>query len=1095
MKIKIPARYGINTSVLRNPVVQIIQRGRDVFGSLIKWSGDDGKGHAFIPDGCSTPEFYLLTKRPKGPVKIQARNILIFEYVEGSESDQLDLSSLRWFDEQSAHARDLSLIERDSVIASWRGAFQYIEAFDSPPVVGLRRPQLGALHAIQAHWSVSEDVATVVMPTGTGKTETMLAMTILAQASRVLVVVPTDALRTQLAEKFWTLGVLKSEGSKILSEHAKFPVVGMLLHTPKNAGEAAQFAEPCNIVITTSSIAARCDEAVRKKLAGIFPYVYIDEAHHAEAPTWKAFKSEFFNSRVVQFTATPFREDEKYIDGKIVFRYPLAKAQTEGYFRPISFCSVVEFDPKRSDEAIAAKAVEILRADLTGKHILMARTKDIHRAAFVYKIYEAYPEFNPVILHSQVLGTERIDAKRKLFSGESRIVICVDMLGEGFDLPELKIAAFHDIRKSLAVTLQLAGRFTRSRSDLGNATFIANTADISVREELQKLYSQDPDWNKLLPPMSDGAIDEQVSHQEYIEGFTQLDGEFSLREIRPAASTVIYKTKCARWSPHAFKDGLHGADSYDEVHVSINERENMLVAVVGRSSITAWCDLASVRDWTWSLFVILWDEEQKLLFIHGSSNQSEFKSLAIAVAGQDVELIRGANLFRCFDGFTRLMLTSVGLSEQLGRQVRYTARMGGDVGTGMTDAQKRFSGKALLFGAGYERGAKATIGASKKGRVWSFQRRDLHSFAAWCKLVGNKILDDTIDPNEVLKGTLEPILIDTPPEVVPILADWPEELYGNLESAFGCYFDDETLVPMHLLSIDLYQSENPGKLKFSIFCEDDCSNFELQLFKKDDQSDYKVSHSGGSKLSVSYRGRKMSAQNFFDIYPPVFWFADGSYLDGNHFVQLKASFPPYDKEKIKFWDWSGIDITKESQHVEKRIDSVQRRVIDNLLIDQTWEVIIDDDDAGEAADIVAIRQIEAENSIEIEVCFYHCKFSNERKAGARVDDLYVVCGQAQKSIGWLYNNDKKTDLFQHLLKRDPRRKDNVDYSRFERGDRILLTKFKEMSRVRKVNLKVYIVQPGVKKSKVSSSQLEILAATENYLMETCKVPFCLIASE
>jgi hypothetical protein len=55
-------------------------------------------------------------------------------------------------------------------------------------------------------------------------------------------------------------------------------------------------------------------------------------------------------------------------------------------------------------------------------------------------------------------------------------VICVDMLGEGFDLPELKIAAFHDIRKSLAVTLQLAGRFTRFRPDLGEATFIANIA-------------------------------------------------------------------------------------------------------------------------------------------------------------------------------------------------------------------------------------------------------------------------------------------------------------------------------------------------------------------------------------------------------------------------------------------------------------------------------------------------------------------------------------------------------------------------------------------------------------------------------------------
>jgi superfamily II DNA or RNA helicase len=37
---------------------------------------------------------------------------------------------------------------------------------------------------------------------------------------------------------------------------------------------------------------------------------------------------------------------------------------------------------------------------------------------------------------------------------KTRIVIRVDMLGEGFDLPELKIAALPDVHESLAVTLQ-----------------------------------------------------------------------------------------------------------------------------------------------------------------------------------------------------------------------------------------------------------------------------------------------------------------------------------------------------------------------------------------------------------------------------------------------------------------------------------------------------------------------------------------------------------------------------------------------------------------------------------------------------------------
>jgi superfamily II DNA or RNA helicase len=47
------------------------------------------------------------------------------------------------------------------------------------------------------------------MPTGTGKTETMLAILVCAQLRRVLVIVPTSALRDQLTEKFLTLDMLQ----------------------------------------------------------------------------------------------------------------------------------------------------------------------------------------------------------------------------------------------------------------------------------------------------------------------------------------------------------------------------------------------------------------------------------------------------------------------------------------------------------------------------------------------------------------------------------------------------------------------------------------------------------------------------------------------------------------------------------------------------------------------------------------------------------------------------------------------------------------------------------------------------------------------
>ncbi len=97
----------------------------------------------------------------------------------------------------------------------------------------------------------------------------------------------------------------------------------------------------------------------------------------------------------------------------------------------------------------------------------MARVENVARAKEVFELYRQYPEFNPVQLHTGIKSVRQRELiRQKIVSKEARIIVCVDMLGEGFDLPELKIAAFHDIRKTLAVTLQLAGRFTRARPDL-----------------------------------------------------------------------------------------------------------------------------------------------------------------------------------------------------------------------------------------------------------------------------------------------------------------------------------------------------------------------------------------------------------------------------------------------------------------------------------------------------------------------------------------------------------------------------------------------------------------------------------------------------
>ena len=337
------------------------------------------------------------------------------------------------------------------------------------------------------------------------------------------------------------------------------------------------------------------------------------------------------------------------------------------------------------------------------------------------------------------------------------------MLGEGFDLPELKIAAFHDIRKSLAVTLQLAGRFTRARADLGDATFIANTADVNVQDELRKLYSQDPDWNDLLPELNDALIGEQLSLQEFLGGFSELTEEIPIRALRPATSAVVYRTTCADWVPEAFRKGVPALGNCYQVHHAINRATHTLVAVTVRRGSLDWSDIDSLFTWHWDLYVVVWSPEQKLLFINSSSNASDYRKLAEAVSGDTASIIRGDQVFRTLAGIKRLKLQNVGLTEQLGRNIRYTGRMGADIEPALPGIVRQRARKSVLAGSGYETGEVVTIGASRKGRIWSHRRVRLDQLVTWCKHVGSKLIDDGIDPEEVLRGTLEPRVVSERP--------------------------------------------------------------------------------------------------------------------------------------------------------------------------------------------------------------------------------------------------------------------------------------------------------------------------------------------
>lgn len=1093
MKLLLPATFNVNKKVACGIVQWMAENAKTALGQVFKYTSENGSWLKFTADDSPERTIHLFRSKPSGIAFAPEDRVLVSSTFPAEPVAFLDASRTEWQQAADVGEHQSGESETVQVLESWRGAFHYVDEYSvAGGMIGLRRPQIGALHAIHAHWAVSNDVATVVMPTGTGKTETMLATAISAQCKKILVIVPTDALRTQIAEKFSTLGVLKMNGSVILDDKAHRPIVGTLTSRPKSEEAVDEMFNQCNVVVTTSSLASGCRPEVTKRIAEHCSHLFIDEAHHAEAPTWRNFKLHFSTKRVLQFTATPFREDDKRIDGKIIFVYPLRLAQKEGYFQKIRFSPVSEFSQGKADKSIAEQVVKEIISDTTGKHVAMARVSSIDRAEEVIKIYREIGQFNPIVLHSKITPKERALGKEKLQSGSSRIVVCVDMLGEGFDMPELKIAAFHDLRKSLAVTLQLAGRFTRTRADLGAPVFIANTASIDLSEELERLYTQDPDWNQLLPELSESAIAEELGAQDFMAGFSGNLGGIPVKELNPSASTVVYRTTCANWTPKRFKLG-RSAGRFDQLSHAINDKDCTLVVITASRKPVPWTDVAVVQDYAWDMYLAYWDRELQLLFIHGSNNNGEFKDLAKSLCGNDVSIVVDPVVYRVFHGIKRMLLINVGLDEHFGRQVKYTGRMGADVGSRLSASTKRGAKKAVLGAIGYEMGERISFGAAKRGRVWSAQRLRVDTFATWCKHIGAKINDDTIDPDEVLKGTLIPKQVSSRPFVFPIGVEWPALILDAVESMTTLMWPT-TNDKVTDVGIEMLNPTKDGELDIRVFSEKDSITVRLEIFQEGSSSDFRFSYVGPGSATIKRAG-DFDLCEFLTQNPPTIWFANGSSLEGNLLVEVPTSVNRYPIEKLQVIDWAGVNIKSESQKPEKRPDSIQYRLIEELRKKNSYQIIFDDDDAGEAADVVTMRLDDPLNPRVLHIEFYHCKFSVGDKPGGRVDDLYVVCGQAQRSIVWLHNRDRKKDLFDHLLKREARRLDRGKSSRFEVGDEAGLIRYRDLSKRLEVKLAVFAVQPGVSRALVSESQLTLLAVVENFLAETYQLEFTLICHD
>lgn len=984
----------------------------------------------------------------------------------------------------------------EKVLRAWTNKFDFRTEDEAANLPGLRTPQIGALHAISAHFAVGKDfdAATVVLPTGTGKTETMLATLVYRQLPKALVLVPSDALRSQISKKFISLGVLPD--AKVVRQEIARPRVAVISTGVKTVDEARELIANANVIVALPNSLRASDAAAIDYLVNACTDLIVDEAHHVTADTWASVREQFDGKRIIQFTATPFRRDKERIDGKIIFNYKLGDAQEAGYYRPINLRTIEEYgEDDTRDRAIAAAAIAALQHDrdtLGLDHLLMARTRTKERAEDIARIYqELAPDLNPVVVYS---GTGRTapnrDALDQLLdrsASGSRAVICVDMLGEGFDLPNLKVAALHDTHKSLAITLQFIGRFTRKGDPgkIGEATVVTNVADPDAEKKLADLYAEGADWDLIIKRLSEERVEQELRLQDVVYGLKsegKLHEQLSLWNLRPALSAQFFRTKCTDWQPLEYQSILpRGAESW----YAFSEQDTVLIAVVCRSGEVAWGNYQNVLDTIYDLLILRWDKASGVLCLYASDyNALRSEKMAQTVTDETTELVSGTPIFNILNNVELPLVKSLG-SSRVGA-ISFTSYFGPNVTEGLHSIEKAESSLNNIACLGYENGDRVLWGGTqRRGKIWQQKAGTISEWIAWTKSTWAKVTTDRGLSRNITEDFLRPERIDKPYPSHPIAVQWGEQAQMRYNDRQFIVFG---LKEVALFAVDLEVGgvDADGSIRIRIVSDHAASEYRLTI-GDNLPGGYRHDHVDGP--IIQFRKNKEPAvplEEYLQKDPFLIRYVDGTYSYNCYHIPAALNAGVYDKDKLEAWDWTGIPLNKESMHKTVDKDTIQYRSFKQL--EAEYEVIFNDDGCGEAGDLVCLKDVD---DTKIILCLVHCKGAHQGRISQDIRNFYTVCGQAQKSITskhaglpTLYNDLKRR---QETWAREGK-------TRFLKGDMKKLSYFKEKARRATLEFEVVLVQPGASIASVTDDGLRLLATTELYLQKTTQARMRVIIS-
>ena len=374
--------------------------------------------------------------------------------------------------------------------------------------VGLREPQREGYDRIANHFRASSEAAYVMLPVGCGKTGLMGITPFGVTDGRVLIVTPNLTIRKTVVDE---LDV--SDPNNFYAKRGVFvPTDGPFISVLKSGANIHDCDNAHIVVANIQQFARKSNRWYEQLDPTYFRMILVDEGHHNVAESWRRMFEYFVDAKVVSYTGTPARADGRMVEGVKVYSFGYQRSMMMGFISPIDAVYVVPGELKFTiegqertlslDEVMQEREEDrfsrgVALSEECNRHIVQAslhRLREVRRHGSPRQIIACacsirhaesvkalYVEsgLKAEVLHSKLPKEKRESVEHALRLGVLDVVVQVQILGEGYSLNTLSVAAVFRPYRSLAPYIQFVGRILRLAepkvpSSPGNKVFLVS---------------------------------------------------------------------------------------------------------------------------------------------------------------------------------------------------------------------------------------------------------------------------------------------------------------------------------------------------------------------------------------------------------------------------------------------------------------------------------------------------------------------------------------------------------------------------------------------------------------------------------------------